>query len=489
MLQGVDIGEHDTALTHRIFRWLTHIVRRPGAVTVCLLAITLVGAFLRLYKLGEWSFWGDEMFTISGLEDGFNYNVIRESLSITLIQTITALSGLSEWNARIVPAVIGIITIPSLFFMVRTFFDTPAALLSATLLALSPWHLYWSQNARFYAALLLFYSLALFFFYLGIERDKPTYLLLCVLFLGLAAKERLLALFFVPVILIYILLLHILPFEKPKGWHFRNLAIFGIPLLIGGLFFAGPYLLNLPAWMSGFGFASNSPIWLAGSFAYYTGLPVICMGAAGGLYLLIQKNRAGLLLSVNALVPLLLLMTISPFHYTANRYVFISLLAWHVLAAVASVMLLRNANGPLRFFALGTLLILLVHPINEDALYYFFQNGNRDNWKDAFAYVEEHRISSDLVVTSNLALANYYLSGPSMTLHEFNFEEAEAAEQRIWFVEDMTFSDKFPKVHQWLTQHAQLVSIHDVPFQARIFTMRVYLFDPVGNTERSKDNE
>ena len=449
----------------------------------------LVGAFLRIYKLGEWSFWGDEMFTISGREDGFNYNVLRQSLSQTLIQAVTAVNGVNEWNARIVPAMIGILTIPILFFMVRTLFDTPTALLAAALLALSPWHLYWSQNARFYAALLLFYSLALFFFYLGMEHDKPSYLLLCVIFLGLAAKERLLALFFVPVILFYILLLYLLRFEKPRGWHSRNMAIFGLPLLIGGIFFAGPYVLNLPAWMSGFGFASNSPIWLAGSFAYYVGLPVMCLGCASGLYLLMQKNRAGLLIGVNALVPLLLLMTISPFHYTANRYVFISLPSWLILAAVASVTLFKNANGSLKLFTLGTLLVLLVHPINEDVLYYFFQNGNRDNWKDAFAYVEEHRVSSDLVATSNLGLANYYLSGPSIILREINFEQVEAGDQRIWFVEDMTSSERFPKYHDWLTRNAQLVSIDDVPFQARIFTMRVYLFDPGVHTERARNEE
>lgn len=456
-------------------------------MTVCLLVIILVGAFLRIYKLGEWSFWGDEMFTISGREDGFNYDIIRQSLSQTLIQAVTAWNGINEWNARIVPAMIGIVTIPILFFMVRKFFDIPTALLAAVLLALSPWHLYWSQNARFYTALLLFYSLALFFFYLGLEHDRPSYLLLCLMFLGLAAKERLLGLFFIPVILVYILLLQILPFEKPKGWHVRNIAILGIPALIGGIFFAGPYLLNLPAWMAGFGVASNSPIWLAGSFAYYVGLPVICLGGASGLHLLMQKNRAGLLLAVSAFVPLLLLMTISPFHYTANRYIFISLPSWLVLAAVAGVTLVKN--GSFRLFALGTLLILIVHPISEDALYYSYQNGNRDNWKDAFAYVEQHRKSSDLVATSNLGLANYYLSGPSITLRELNVEDLEAGDQRIWFVEDMTFSDKFPRVHHWLTRNAQLVSIHDVPFQARIFTMRVYLFDPEGNTERFKDDQ
>jgi predicted membrane-bound mannosyltransferase len=192
---------------------LAQLVSRPIVAPLGLLAITLTGAFLRIYKLGEWSFWGDEMFTVSGREDGFNYSLFRQSLSLGLIQTVTALNGISEWNARIVPAIIGILTIPAIFYAVKRLFDTPSALLAALLLALSPWHLYWSQNARFYTALLLFYSLALFYFYLGLEHDKPWYLLLCLFFLGLATKERLLALFFLPVILLYAILLYISDFH------------------------------------------------------------------------------------------------------------------------------------------------------------------------------------------------------------------------------------------------------------------------------------
>jgi mannosyltransferase len=479
----------NTIFPQKLYDWLPQVAKHPIVVPLCLLAIAVTGAFLRVYKLDEWSFWGDEMFTVSDQEDGFNYNLFRQSLSVLLIQKVIAVNGLNEWNARIVPVFIGIVTIPILFFIVRKLFDTPAALLAALLLALSPWHLYWSQNARFYTALLLFYSLALFFFYLGLEQDNPLYLFLCLLFLGLGAKERLLALFFIPVILIYILLLYILSFKKPSGWRYRNLAILSIPALLGAVFFAGPYLLNLSSWMSGFGFANNNPFWLTGSFAYYVGLPVICLGGAGGVYLVVQKHRVGLLLFVSAVVPLLLLAMISPFHYTASRYVFISLTSWLILAAVSAVTLIKNANGMLRLLALGTLLILIAHPISEDALYYRFQNGNRDNWRAAFAYIAQHRRPSDLVASGSPQLANYYLSAPSIFVPKLNLDEVEAGDQRIWFVEDLGFSQKFPKFYDWMIQNAQLVSIHDVSFQARIFTMRVYLFDPVENVERVQDEQ
>ena len=477
MIQKTD---KNVSLFDWLYNWLAQIVSQPAFVPISLLAIIFVGAFLRIYKLGEWSFWGDEMFTVSGGEDGFNYSIIRQSLSLTLIQFFTSVNGVNEWNARIIPAIIGIITIPILFFMVRKLFDTSTALLASLLLALSPWHLYWSQNARFYTALLLFYSLAIFFFYMGIENDNSRYLLACLVFLGLAAKERLLAIFFLPVALVYILLVHFLSFEKPMGWKYRNLAIFIIPGLIGALFFAGPYLLNFSAWtsVSGFGFANNSPFWLAGGFAYYIGLPVICLGSVGGLYLVREKNRAGLLLCVNAVVPLLLLLIVSPFHYTANRYIFISLTSWLILAAITTMMLVKNMRWPLTLLALGTFLVLLVHPVGEDILYYMTQNGNRDNWKAAFTYIQQHKRPGDLVVSDNTQLADYYLSTQSIFFAEYNLDEIGTQDSRVWFVEDMVGIQKFPELHAWVIQNAQLVSVYDIHFQARNFSMRVYLYDP-----------
>jgi hypothetical protein len=185
----------------------------------------------------------------------------------------------------------------------------------------------------------------------------------------------------------------------------------------------------------------------------------------------------------------LLLALISPFHYTANRYIFISLPSWLILAALTAVTLAQNGSGTLKVLALGISLLLIAHPISEDAMYYLYQNGNRDNWRAAFAYIEQHRRPSDLVASGDPRLANYYLSAPSSFISKLNLDEVEAGDQRVWFVEDLSLRQKFPKPYHWLSQNARLVSVYDVSFQARIFTMRVYLFDPVDNAERAKDEQ
>lgn len=450
-----------------------------------LTVIIIVAVVLRFYKLGEWSFWGDEMFTVGGREDGFNYTFARQSLSMALIQITVASFGITEWNARLVPAIIGIITIPLLYFPIKKIFDPAVGLVAVLLIAVSPWHLYWSQNARFYIALLLFYSLALFAFYIGIEEDRPWYLLFSLIFLGLATKERLLALFFIPVVAGYLALLKILPFEKPAGLRWRNLVIFFLPGLIFGLFFVRPYVLNLSGWMKGFGYANNNPFWLLAGVVYYLGIPTVCIGTLGAFYLLIQRNRVSLLLTLGAGVPLLAIIGISFFHYTANRYVFISLTSWIILASVAAVELVRQSPKQIKLLAGGVLIFLLLQPLSEDVLYYQYQNGNRDNWKAAFQVIKSQKETNDIVVSINPELANYYLQDKTISFNDLDLTNIEENDRRVWFVEDMVVQELSPDMHYWLTKNTHQLANLDVHAQARNFTMRVYLYDPTRDLSKT----
>jgi hypothetical protein len=77
--------------------------------------------------------------------------------------------------------------------------------------------------------LLLFYTLALFFFYWALEEDRPFFMLLSVIFFGLAAFERLIAAFFLPIAIIYLGLLKTGWFTAPKGLRWHNLTIYLVP--------------------------------------------------------------------------------------------------------------------------------------------------------------------------------------------------------------------------------------------------------------------
>ena len=203
---------------------LQGIASRTLQNRLALLLITGAAAFLRLYRLGDWSFWEDESFTLSGKEDGFTYTFIRHSLTTDLIQQFTLRWGKDEWTARLIPALIGIATIPVFYFLLRRAFSSNVALLATAGLAVSTWHLYWSQSARFYVSLLLFYTLASVFFYYGLEENRPQFMLWALISFGLAIKERLLAAFLLPVAGLYIASILLLKVRATTWAHLAQLG-------------------------------------------------------------------------------------------------------------------------------------------------------------------------------------------------------------------------------------------------------------------------
>src|SRR5688572_11508460 len=143
----------------------TEVSARSWFHYALLFLITLVAAALRLYKLGAWSFWIDEIYTISHATAHFSsMELILEHIPpaknwvpTSVILTAQALNvlGVNEWSARLTSALIGIVTIPILYVPIKKIFDRQVALIAMLLLAVSSWHIFWSQNARFYTALML----------------------------------------------------------------------------------------------------------------------------------------------------------------------------------------------------------------------------------------------------------------------------------------------------------------------------------------------
>ena len=441
-----------------------------------LVFLILVAGGLRLYRLGEWSFWEDELFSTGFIEDGFNFSIWRRSLTTDLIHLAITNLGNSEWNARIVPALIGALSIPILFFPVRKAFGQQVALLYSALLSVSTWHLYWSQNARFYILLFLFYNLALMAFYLALEHDRPGYMLLSLMFLGLAARERLVALMLVPIALAYLFLLKILPVEKPPGFRLRTIAIFILPLILGAVIFAGPYLQNLSGWLDNFGRINNNPIWIFSASVYYIGLVNFCAAVFAGLYLLLRRDRLALFLGLGAAAPIFAIMAASLFQFAATRYVFVSLACWLLLACIAVLELYKSVKGEVKILALGFAALLFLAPLSDNLLYFKYQNGNRPDWRAAFQYISAHKDPDDLIYAIEPDLGNYYLRSKTLGYQKFDLTHPEQYQGGAWFVQDMIVEELYPQHFAWIQENAQMRANFDVHAYARNFKMRVYYY-------------
>lgn len=468
--------------------WLRH----PWLPYGLLILITLFAAGLRFYKLGEWSFWIDEIYTINHANSHFSsLDLILDHippdrnwipLSVIFTAQMMNIWGIQEWSARFVSAVAGVLTIPFLYLPLRRITGHWVALLAMLLLAVSEWHLFWSQNARFYTSLLLFYSLALFVFYFAIEHDRPAYLVIFYILFYMALSERIIAVLIIPVVFAYLLLLWLLPFEKPAGFKIRNILIFSAPIIAFLL-----YEVFLFATTGDFIFASDidllappidSPIRLLIVIAFSIGIPILCLALFSGLYLFMKKDRAGLFFLVAAVLPPLLIALANPFVFTVERYAFMSLLFWMVLAASGIVSIFTFAGRQGRLLALGVLFILLAQAAGQGLLYYQINHGNRLNWRESVNYVRERMADGDVVVSTRAPLAGYYLGEDVLDFQVLVPEDFEKVSKPVWFIMD------FPGIWHgregsktWIENNAGLVQFSYLRVSEGI-ALVIYFFDP-----------
>lgn len=463
---------------------------------ILLVGITLFAFLLRFYKLGTWSLWIDEIYTSNRVQAHYgNLALTVQNLPphikwvpVSLLATAGAFEqwGVSAWSVRVAPALIGVATIPILYFPVAKLFNEKTSLIAALLLAVSPWHVEWSQNGRFYTALLLFYTLALLSFYFGLERDRPWYLLLGFGFAYLALSERLIAFFLGPVILLYLLLLWILPLEKPAGLRKRNLALILLPGLllvavdIGQFLFSGQSMLA--SWLLlSFSQPIEDPLRL-GSFIFFAlGIPLITLAGFSGLYLITQRHRAGLLLLVSAVLPVGMLLLLNPFIFTKPRYAFVTLTSWIILGATAVVGLFVETRGKGKLFAAAILFIFLLDAAGAHLLYFHVNHGNRHDWKTAFATVNENLQNEDVVVTWWPEFGPYYLPETEiLPWKEVKQQTVRQSDHRYWFVLDSETIWGNEEMKWWVENHAELIDV----LALRTFddnTLYVYLYDPIQN--------
>lgn len=131
-------------------------------------AIILLATALRLFGLGTESFWFDEAWSawlIEGTpQETVNRLVEKDAhppLYYLLLSGWSTLAGTTESDLRALSVLFGVLTVAWLYRLVRRIISETAAVAAALLLAVSPFHVYFSQEARSYALVMLLCVIAL----------------------------------------------------------------------------------------------------------------------------------------------------------------------------------------------------------------------------------------------------------------------------------------------------------------------------------------
>lgn len=160
---------------------------------ILLLLILLLGAVLRLFKLGEVppgitldemgyifnsysiaqtgkNVFGEALpFLTWMVPNGFPFMPVPIYLSVP----VHLLFGLTAASARLMSAILGIIDIYLLYLLIdRAFKKKDLALISAFFLAISPWHLHFARSAYDHNYALFFYLLGMVLFIVEIKKNR-----------------------------------------------------------------------------------------------------------------------------------------------------------------------------------------------------------------------------------------------------------------------------------------------------------------------------
>jgi hypothetical protein len=167
------------------------------------LAITLLGAFLRLYRIdslppGETydpAFYGlDALAILRGERPIFlETNFGREPLFSYLVAAWVAILGVGSQAIHVASAAVGILTIPAVYLVAEEVFADETGLLgqvgglaAALALALSFWHLGWSRYGVRAILVPLFAAMTTYLSWRGIRTQSRWTFAACGLFLGLS---------------------------------------------------------------------------------------------------------------------------------------------------------------------------------------------------------------------------------------------------------------------------------------------------------------
>ncbi len=439
-----------------------------------LLILTVLGAILRLFQLGTASLWLDEASTLTSarrsIPEIWNFLSIGEftpPLFFWMEHAMLTL-GESETVLRLIPALFGIITIPVFYLIGVELLDRKAGILAAALLTFSPFAIFYSQEARAYAPMLFFLSVA-FLFSLRTQRTGAGKdALLFGIFSSISLWTHLYA--FVPVAALII-----------SGFGMKAREILkdvraALPMALSTIAFI---LLSLPLLLSavqiftartggGPSFGVQGLETLSLTFVQISGFSLILACAFTILFVIgiaslfpVDRKKA-LVLAFVLVFSLAVSVLLSYRMPMVPRYLIYLLMV--LLPGIALTIRPACTLFPSRKLVYGAL--ALVFFINLPVLYGYYSTPQKDDWRGFGLLMEGKTGPGDLVVTVpgylRQPLDYYYKNETDGTLEfgVYSVTELEGVLNKrgsstVWFVVtgDLLSIDPEGKVAAWLDAH------------------------------------
>lgn len=208
---------------------------------LALLVLTIIGAVLRFFNLGFNSLWLDEASTytfasmsIPGIWEATTGGEFNPPL-FYWIEHLMLTFGNNEVILRFVPALLGILTIPLVYWAGKEFMDRNVGIIAAAACTFSPFLILYSQEARAYSMGLFLIAFAMVFFLKALKTNKTAHWVLFGVLSALAFWAHFYTLVITGALVLYAIAVKLMEWKKDSS------AL--KPVLIGAGAFA---LISLP---------------------------------------------------------------------------------------------------------------------------------------------------------------------------------------------------------------------------------------------------
>lgn len=283
---------------------------------IFLIGLILLGAFgLRIYKLDKNELWLDETYCTLTARKG-PVGIVQElktdngpPLYYLLLYFWMKVAGENEVGLRALSVVFGVVAVFSIYYLGRKNFTPKVGLWAALILALSPLHIYYSQETRMYAPLVLFIILFFHYLLLLLKEDKTSYWIGFIIFSVFALYTNYAAFFFLPLALFL--------------FFFRSKRLKQTKMLISLFIIAASFLPWVPILLSQPSAEATAwikPYWARGKWLMLPrSLEVVFLGANYPRYLRSLPQATPLVVRIATLIPIGLIFCFAIFPWRKER--------------------------------------------------------------------------------------------------------------------------------------------------------------------------
>ncbi|PKL69640.1 MAG: glycosyl transferase [Methanomicrobiales archaeon HGW-Methanomicrobiales-1] len=405
-----------------------------------LIILTIFGLLLRFYNLGLNSLWLDEAstntFAIMSIPDIWKATAGGEFNPPLFywLEHLMLVFGNNEFTLRFIPALLGVLTIPLIYFAGKEFMDRNVGIIAAAAFAFSPFLIYYSQEARAYSMMLFFVAFALVFYFKALKTNDLKNWALFGILSALAFWSHFYAFVIIASLILYALFLQVENFRK----NLQNIKMIALsivvfvvlcfPLILLAIQLFATRTSSAPAFgIQGLGIISETFRELSG-FSDIPMFLLLILFIIGIIQAFLIDKKKGIFLVTLTVLTFVISFILSYKMPMVPRYLIFFNTIFFLGVAASYGIFYRLINN--RGVVYGFMALLII--ISAPTLATYYSGYSKDDWRGFSSQMQKITQSGDLVIVVPGYIyqpLNYYYSNTSDKTFEFGADTGKDLER------------------------------------------------------------